>query len=69
MGADDASVVDPRLRVFGVKNLRVADASVMPEITSGNINAVVIMVGERAAEMVAMDHGLKLHSLKRSHHV
>ncbi len=56
-------VVDPRLRLFGVRNLRVADASVMPEITSGNINAVVIMIGERAAEMIAVDHGLKLHQL------
>jgi choline dehydrogenase-like flavoprotein len=54
------SVVDSRLRVFGVKNLRVADASVMPEITSGNINAVVIMIGEKAAEIVATDHGVKL---------
>lgn len=54
------SVVDPRLRVIGVRNLRVADASVMPEITSGNINAVVIMIGEKAAEIIAADHGLKL---------
>lgn len=54
------SVVDSRLRVFGVKNLRVADASVMPEITSGNINAVVIMIGEKAAEIIATDHGVKL---------
>ena len=54
------SVVDPRLRVYGVNHLRVADASVMPEITSGNINAVVIMIGERAAEMIAADHGVKL---------
>jgi choline dehydrogenase len=54
------SVVDPRLRVFGVKNLRVADASVMPEITSGNINAAVIMIGERAAEIIAADHGAQL---------
>ncbi|WP_219895184.1 GMC family oxidoreductase [Aquisediminimonas profunda] len=51
-------VVDPRLRVFGIKNLRVADASVMPEIPSGNINAVVIMIGEKAAEFIAADHGL-----------
>lgn len=54
------SVVDPRLRVFGVRNLRVADASVMPEITSGNINAAVIMIGERAAEIIAADHGVHL---------
>lgn len=54
------SVVDPRLRVFGVRNLRIADASVMPEITSGNINAAVIMIGEKAAEMIAQDHGVRL---------
>ena len=56
------SVVDPRLRVFGVRNLRIADASVMPEIPSGNINAVVIMIGERAAELIAADHGVRLSS-------
>jgi choline dehydrogenase len=55
-------VVDPRLRVFGVNNLRVADASVMPEIPSGNINATVIMIGERAAEIIAADHGVMLRS-------
>ena len=54
------SVVDPRLRVNGVGNLRVADASVMPEIVSGNTNAASIMIGEKAAEMVAADHGVKL---------
>ncbi|WP_296677642.1 GMC family oxidoreductase [Novosphingobium sp.] len=54
------SVVDPHLRVFGVSNLRVADASVFPEITSGNTNAPSIMIGERAAEMIAADHGLRL---------
>ena len=54
------SVVDPALRVYGVRNLRIADASVFPEITSGNINAPSIMTGERAAEIVAADHGVKL---------
>ena len=57
------TVVDPRLRVYGVQNLRVADASVMPEITSGNINAPTIMIGEKAAEIVAADHGLRLNTV------
>ena len=53
-------VVDARLRVLGVKNLRVADASVMPEIVSGNTNAASIMIGEKAAEIVARDRGVRL---------
>ena len=53
-------VVDARLRVQGVKNLRVADASVMPEIVSGNTNAASIMIGEKTAEIVARDCGVKL---------
>jgi choline dehydrogenase len=54
------SVVDPGLRVFGVRNLRIADASVMPEIPSGNINAPSIMIGERAADLIAADHDVRL---------
>jgi len=53
-------VVDPRLRVLGVGNLRVADASVMSNVISGNTNAPSIMIGEKAAEMIAADHGVKL---------
>jgi choline dehydrogenase len=54
------SVVDSRLRVMGVAGLRVADASVMPNVVSGNTNAASIMIGEKAAEMLAADHGLRL---------
>ena len=53
MGVDELAVVDPELRVRGVEGLRVADASVMPEVTSGNTHAPTVMIGERASELVA----------------
>ena len=52
MGTDDLAVVDTQLRVRGVPRLRVADASVMPLLTSGNTNAPSIMIGERCADFV-----------------
>jgi len=52
MGGDPQSVLDPQLRVRGVEGLRVADASVMPRIVSGNTNAACVMIGEKAAELV-----------------
>ncbi|MEI9988081.1 MAG: GMC oxidoreductase [Aliidongia sp.] len=52
MGDGPTAVVDQELRVHGVAGLRIADASVMPTITSGNTNAPSMMIGERAAAMV-----------------
>ena len=52
MGPSDTAVVDPQLRVNGIRGLRVIDASVMPRITSGNTNAPVMMIAEKGAEMI-----------------
>ena len=57
MGADEAAVVDPALRLRGVDGLRVADASIMPAVTSGNLNAPCMMIGEKAAELVLNAQG------------
>ena len=52
MGADAASVVDPELRVRGISGLRVADASIFPRLIGGNTNAPVVMVAEKAADLI-----------------
>jgi len=58
MGRDAMSVVDARLRVYGIDNLRIADGSVMPRVATGNTMAPCIIIGERAAEMLGVAHGL-----------
>ena len=54
MGAadDPLAVVDPSCRVIGLDGLRIADSSIMPRITNGNLNAPTIMIGEKAADMI-----------------
>jgi choline dehydrogenase len=52
MGRDAMSVVDHRLKVYGIEKLRIADAAIMPEITSGNTMAPCVVIGERAADMI-----------------
>jgi choline dehydrogenase len=56
MGRDGMSVVDNHLKVYGIDNLRIADGSVMPRVTTGNTMAPCVVIGERAAEMLRIAH-------------
>jgi choline dehydrogenase len=56
MGRDSMSVVDGRLNVYGIDNLRVADASILPRITTANTMAPCVVIGERASQFIKADH-------------
>jgi choline dehydrogenase len=58
MGRDSMSVVDANLKVYGIENLRIADGSIMPRVTTGNTMAFCVIIGERAAEILKADHKL-----------
>ncbi len=66
MGRDAMSVVDGDLRVYGVKNLRIADGSVMPRVTTGNTMAPCVIVGERAAEIIRGERQMETASVSGS---
>ncbi|MCU1259182.1 MAG: oxidoreductase [Bryobacterales bacterium] len=66
MGRDSMSVVDGQLKVYGIENLRIADGSIMPRVTTGNTMAPCIIIGERAAEVLRNEHRLETSSVSRS---
>ena len=66
MGRDELSVVDNDLKVYGIDNLRIADGSIMPRVTTGNTMAPCVIVGERAAEIIRGEHQIGTVSVSRS---
>ena len=58
MGRNSMSVVDSKLRVYGIQNLRIADGSIMPRVTTGNTMAPCVIIGERAGEVLRADYEL-----------
>ena len=62
MGRDSMSVVDAKLKVYGIENLRIADGSIMPRVVTGNTMAPCVVIGERAAEVLRNDHRLETSS-------
>jgi choline dehydrogenase len=63
MGRDGMSVVDSRLKVYGVDNLRIADGSIMPRVTTGNTMAPCVIIGEKAAAFIKSEAGLETGTL------
>lgn len=59
MGRDSMSVVDGNLKVYGIDNLRIADGSIMPQVTTGNTMAPCVIIGERAAEILRLEYQLQ----------
>jgi choline dehydrogenase len=56
MGRDSMSVVDANLKVYGIENLRIADGSIMPRVTTGNTMAPCVIIGDRAGEILKAEH-------------
>jgi choline dehydrogenase len=63
MGRDAMAVVDPELKVYGIENLRIADGSIMPRVLTGNTMAPCVIIGERAAEVLRLEHRLESASI------